>query len=302
MDIAEKIKNLKKKKNAVILAHNYQLPEIHKVADFLGDSLGLSIQASRTAADIIVFCGVYFMAETAKILSPSKTVLIPDKRSGCPMADMITADDVRALKRKHPGAKVLCYVNTPAEVKAESDFCCTSANAVKMAKEAFREDEEVIFVPDKNLASYVSGVTKREFIVWEGYCPAHVNILPSEIKAKQEKYPDALVLVHPECAEEIINLADGVLSTEAMCRYAANSPAKEFIIGTETGMIYRLQRENPGKYFYPASESSVCEDMKKITLDKVAASLENMQDEVILPDDVIIRAKDSIYRMLKFID
>ncbi len=226
MELVKKIKRLKKEKNAVILAHNYQIPEVQDIADYVGDSLGLSIQASKTKADVIVFCGVYFMAETAKILSPDKTVLIPDKNAGCPMADMITAEELRKLKAEHPQAKVLCYVNTTAEVKAECDVCCTSGNAEKIVRDVFREDEEIIFVPDQYLAHYISTRIGRDFILWKGYCPTHVKILPEDIAKKRALYKNAEVIVHPECPAGITSIADKVLSTEGMCRYIRESKAQ----------------------------------------------------------------------------
>jgi quinolinate synthase len=201
--LVEKIERLKEQRRAVILAHNYQLPEVQDCADFVGDSLGLSIEASKTDAEVIVFCGVHFMAETAKILSPGKTVLLPDKNAGCPMADMITAEQLRALKAEHPGAKVLCYVNTSAEVKAECDLCCTSANAVRMVGEVLKDAEEIIFVPDRYLAAFVAGKTGREFIIWPGFCPTHARILPEHIEAARALHPGAVVMVHPECRPEV---------------------------------------------------------------------------------------------------
>lgn len=300
MEIVEKIKNLKEKRKAVILAHNYQLPEIQDIADFVGDSLGLSIQASKTPAEVIVFCGVYFMAETAKIISPQKTVLIPEPRAGCPMADMITAEQLKELKKKHPNAKVLCYVNTSAHVKAESDLCCTSANAVKMVKEALKDEKEIIFVPDKYLADYVGSQTGREFFAWSGWCPTHVKILPENVLVQKKLHPEAEVLVHPECTPAVIKLADRVFSTEGMVKYVKTSPAKEFIIGTEIGLIYRLKKENPGKNFYPASELAVCPNMKLTTLEKVLVCLEEMTHPIELKPEVRGRAKQSLQKMLDF--
>ncbi len=249
MGLAEKIAKLKRERNAVILVHNYQIPEVQDIADFIGDSLGLSMQAAKTDADVIVFCGVYFMAETAKILSPDKTVLIPDKSAGCPMADMINAGQLRALKSEHPGAKVLCYVNTTAEVKAECDLCCTSANAAKMAGEVMRDEKEIIFVPDKYLAAFVTRRTGREFITWRGFCPTHAALLPEHLLEQKRLHPEALTIVHPECPPAVIDVADQALSTEGMCRFVQESKTKEFIIGTEIGILHRLRKENPGKIF-----------------------------------------------------
>lgn len=302
MNLREKVLEWKKKRNAVILVHNYQLPEVQDIADYLGDSLGLSRQAARTDADVIVFCGVYFMAETAKILSPEKVVLIPDPAAGCPMADMITAEQLRSLKAHFPKAKTLCYVNTPAEVKAECDLCCTSANAIKVVKEAFDDNEEIIFVPDKYLTYYVSQKLNREFIPWQGYCPTHVRILAQDIETKKRQYPDALVMVHPECRPEVIALADEVLSTEGMCRFARQSSARKFIVGTEIGIIYRLKKENPDKEFIPASELAICPNMKLTTLEKVLWALQDLKHEIILSPEIINRARLSIEGMLSFVD
>jgi len=298
-ELVEKIMRLKEKRNAVILVHNYQLPEVQDIADFLGDSLGLSIQAGKTDADVIVFCGVYFMAETAKIISPEKTVLIPDKNAGCPMADMITARGLKKFKENYPGRNVLCYVNTPAEVKAECDLCCTSANAVEVVTKAFRDEEEIIFVPDKYLGDYVYRMTAKKMIFWNGYCPVHVKIMAEDIKEQKKFHPQAEVVVHPECTPEVIALADAVYSTQGMVRYIKESNSREFIIGTEVGIIYRLKRENPDKEFYPASEHAVCEDMKKINLGKILRALEEMKYEVQLPLEIIEKSRGSIQKMLE---
>lgn len=297
--IVDAINELKRKRKAVILVHNYQLPEIHEIADFVGDSLGLSIEAARTDADIIVFCGVYFMAETAKILSPHKRVIIPEPEAGCPMADMITAKQLKELKALYPQAKVLCYVNTSAEVKAECDYCCTSANAVKIVRSAFEEKDEIIFVPDKYLANYVQTQTGREFIVWQGYCPSHVKITPHDIMTRKKEHPSAKVIVHPECTPEVIRLADYVFSTEGMCKFCKDTADKDFIIGTETGIIYRLKKENPDKNFYPASEKAICPNMKKTTLEKVLWALEDMKHEIIISEEIIVKARKSIQRMIE---
>ncbi|MDI6741209.1 MAG: quinolinate synthase NadA [Smithella sp.] len=298
-DIRSKIKHLKTEKNAVILAHNYQLPEIQDIADFVGDSLGLSIEASRTKASVIVFCGVHFMAETAKILSPDKTVLLPDVNSGCPMADMINPEALKSLQTQHPGAVTMCYVNSSAEVKSLCDYCCTSANALKMAQKIIPDHKKIIFVPDKYLAQYVSDQANHHFITWEGYCPVHAEISPQDIMQQKSLHPQAKVIVHPECRPEVTACADLVASTEGMSKFIINSPDKEFIIGTELGIIHRLQKENPDKIFHPASEKAVCTDMKKITLEKVLWSLENLSFEITLPQDVLIKARRSIDRMLQ---
>ena len=298
MTLTEKIHKRKAERNAVILAHNYQLPEVQDIADYVGDSLGLSIEAARTDAAVIVFCGVHFMAETAKILSPEKTVLIPDEKAGCPMADMITGEQLRALKAEHPGAAVLCYVNTSAEVKAECDLCCTSANAVQMVQDVLKKEKEIIFAPDRYLADYVATQTGRKFITWQGFCPTHARILPEHILEQKALHPDALVLVHPECPRELIRLADKVASTEGMCRFIQESPAKEFIVGTEQGIIHRMQKENPGKIFYPVSKLAVCPNMKLTTLEKILWSLEDMAYEITVPEAIMNRARRSIERMV----
>jgi quinolinate synthase len=299
MEIKDKINKLKKEKNAVILAHNYQLPEVQDIADFVGDSLGLSIEASRTDASVIVFCGVHFMAETAKILSPQKTVLLPEANAGCPMADMLNAEDLKSLQEKNPGALTMCYVNTTAAVKSLCDYCCTSANAVKMAQKILTSNKKIIFVPDKHLADYVSRQSGHEFIVWDGYCPVHAGILPEHIMEAKSRHPNVKVIVHPECPSAIIAIADVVTSTEGMSRYIKSSPDKEFIIGTEIGIIHRLKKENPDKVFYPASQKAVCQDMKKINLEKVLRSLENMSYEITLPQEISEKARLSIDRMLQ---
>ncbi|MDK2896620.1 MAG: quinolinate synthase [Candidatus Atribacteria bacterium] len=300
MTIQDRIKELKQEKNAIILVHNYQLPEVQAIADYLGDSLGLSLQAAQTKADLIVFCGVYFMAETAKILSPEKTVIIPEPGAGCPMADTITPREMQELKKQHPEAHGLCYVNTSAAVKAECDIACTSANALSVVQKGLTHAKSIIFVPDKYLAHYISTQTGRDFITWEGYCPVHAGILPQHILEKKRLHPQAEILVHPECRPEVAELADYVLSTEGMCRRAKASPAQEFIVGTEVGILHRLIRENPGKQFIPASEEAICPDMKKITLEKVLLSLEAETPKVELSKEVISRAQKSIERMLQF--
>lgn len=299
MTITEKINQLKKEKNAVILAHNYELPEIQDIADFVGDSLGLSMEAAKTDASVIVFCGVHFMAETAKILSPQKTVLLPEKDAGCPMADMIDAAALKALQSAHPGAITMCYVNSSAAVKALCDYCCTSANALKMAEKILPQNNEIIFVPDQYLARYVSAQLRHDFILWEGYCPIHAEITPEDIRKARSLHPGAKVIVHPECKPSITALADIVSSTEGMARYVKNSTDSEFIIGTEIGIIYRMQKENPRKTFYPASDKAICADMKKITLEKVLWSMENLAYEITLDPEIAAKAERSIERMLQ---
>lgn len=293
----EKILELKQEKNAIILAHNYQRPEIQDVADFVGDSFALSQQASRTDADVILFCGVDFMAESASILSPDKTVLIPDKDAECPMAAMITRQELVEMKLKYPDAAVVCYVNTSASVKAESDICCTSANAVEVANSLYCD--EIIFVPDKNLALYVARFTDRTIIPWEGYCPTHHQILPHDIRNAKEQHPDAEVIVHPECRPEVIDLADGVCSTGGIIRYVKSSHSDEFIIGTESGILHRLKKEFPEKRFHAVSDYTICPVMKMVTLSDVVRSLENLEYVVTVPDDVQERAKRALDRMLE---
>lgn len=297
-ELIKKINRLKKERNALILSHNYQAGEIQDIADYLGDSLELSRKAAETDAAVIVFCGVHFMAETASILCPDKKILMPDINAGCPMADMITREGLHALKEKHPKAVVVGYVNTSAEVKAEIDICCTSTNAVGVVN-SIKHASEIIFVPDKYLADYVSSRTDKKIIAWDGFCPSHVKILPSDIKRERKLHPQAEVMVHPECTREVIALADKVFSTSGMCKYAAESEIKEFIVGTETGMLYRLAKENRGKKFYAASEAAVCPNMRLNTLEKVLWSLEDMKYEVKVPEDIRVKAKKAVDRMLQ---
>ena len=301
MDITDQIKSLKKERNAVILAHNYQLPEVQDIADFVGDSLGLSMTAAGTDADLIVFCGVHFMAETAKILSPSKTVLLPDPKAGCPMADMIDAEGLEKLQALHPHAVTLCYVNTSAEVKAHCDYCCTSGNALKMVKHILKTHGEIIFIPDKYLARWVSDQVGHPFITWNGFCPTHARILPEDIQRARQLHPQAKVLVHPECKPELTALADVVASTEKMCRFVSDDEAREFIIGTEMGIIHRMKKENPAKQFFPVSERAVCPNMKRITLEKILWSLQDLTYEITVPPDIADKARTSIKRMLEIV-
>ncbi len=266
--IIEKISELKKKHNDVILAHNYQRGEIQDVADFVGDSLGLSQQPARTDADLIVFCGVHFMAATAAMLPPDKTVIMPDEHAGCPMASMITARELKEKKKLYPNAKVVCYVNTTAAVKAESDICCTSSNAVKIVS-SIPENEEIIFVPDKSLGAYVASCLDREMIYWEGYCPTHHRILAEQIVKMKSEHPNAEVVVHPECTQDVIALADHVASTTGILNYAKSSNSKEFVIGTELGILHRMKKENPDKTFMPVTPLSDCPNMKLNTLEKL---------------------------------
>ncbi len=296
--VLEKIDRLKKTRNAVILAHNYQPGEIQDLADFCGDSLALSIKAAETDADVIVFCGVLFMAETAAILSPEKTVLLPEKYAGCPLADMITAEQLQILSKQHPEAVVVCYVNSSAEIKAQSDYCCTSSNAVELVN-SLPEDKEIIFVPDQHLGRFVSQRTGRELILWPGYCPTHILITEDDIKRAKALYPQAIVLAHPECSEPVKELADELLSTGQMLRFAEKSDGGQFIVATETGIIHTLQKQNPNAEFFAASEKAICPNMKKITLEKVLWSLEDMQYEITVSEEIRGKAKKALDRMVE---
>jgi quinolinate synthase len=295
----ERIARLKEERNAVILAHNYQRGEVQDIADFVGDSLELSQNAAKTDAEVIVFCGVHFMAETASILCPERSVLLPDKNAGCPMANMITAEELIRRKKDLPGAAVVCYVNSTAAVKAESDICCTSANAVKVIQKL--DAWEILFIPDQYLGQYVSTQTEKKMHFWPGYCPTHMKILPNHITRLRQKHPQAKVVVHPECRPDVIGLADEVLSTGGMCRYAGREDVSQMIVGTETGIIHRLRKENPGKEFIPASERAVCPNMKLITLHKVLRSLEEMKPEVKVPEEIRLQAKTAVDRMLQVV-
>jgi len=295
-ELIEKIEILRRERNAVILAHNYQRSEVQDIADFVGDSLELSQNAAKTDAEVIIFCGVHFMAETASILCPEKTVLLPDMEAGCPLANMVNAEELRERKRQLPGAAVVCYINSTAEVKAESEVCCTSANALRVIQEL--DAEEVLFVPDQYLGHYVSTRTDKEMYFWPGYCPTHMKILPKHIADLRQVYPQATVVVHPECRPEVIALADEVLSTGGMCRYASREDVSQIIVGTELGIIHRLKKENPGKEFIPASKGAVCPNMKLITLEKVLWSLEEMTPQVRVPENIRLKARAAVDRML----
>jgi len=295
--LVERILSLREKRNAVILTHNYQLGEVQDIADFVGDSLGLSQNAAGTDAEVIVFCGVHFMAETAAIICPEKTVLLPDINAGCPMADMITAEGLRKKKEEFPNATVVCYVNSTAEVKAESDVCCTSANAAKVVESL--DSKEILFVPDQYLGHYVSTKTDKKMILWPGYCPTHVKIQPEHSTKLRQEHPQARVVVHPECRPEVIALADEVLSTGGMCQYAHRSDVKEMIVGTDVGIIHRLKKENPDKKFFPILDGAVCPNMKLINLEKVLWSLEDMTFEVKVPEEIRLKAKEAVDKMLE---
>ncbi len=296
-NIVNKINDLKKQKNAVILSHCYQNIEIDEVADYVGDSLYLSQRAADTDADIIVFAGVYFMAETAKILSPQKKVLLPRVESGCLMADMLNIEELRHFKAQHPGAPVVCYVNSTAEVKAESDICCTSANAVKVVSSL--PDKKILFVPDRGLGAYVaSRLPDKEIVSFYGYCPTHMRITPKEVQALKDRYKDAEVLVHPECHMEVIKMADFVGSTSGIMKHSRESGAKTFIIATEKGVVERLQRDLPGKTFIQVSEKAICENMKWNTLEDILISLEKEVNEIFVEPQLAQKAYNAINRML----
>src|SRR3990170_1438655 len=308
-ELVEEILRLKEKRNAVILSHNYQVPEVQDIADFVGDSLGLSQAAARTRADMIVFCGVHFMAETASIICPSKKVLIPDLEAGCSLAATIDADQLRAWKRQHPNAAVVSYINTTAEVKAESDYVCTSSNAVKVVN-SIPPDRKVLFLPDLFLGAYVKEKTGREIEIWPGECHVHAGITPDVVNQKLSEYPDAEFLIHPECGcvTQFMYFAEKgdfnpkmthVFSTEGMVRHARQSQADKFVVATETGILHRMRKESPGKLFLPMKEDAVCQYMKMITLEKVADSLRNMVYEVRVPRETADRARLAIQRMLE---
>lgn len=296
--LSREIGELKEKRRAVILAHFYQRPEVQDVADFVGDSLQLAQQAAATDARVIVFCGVYFMAESAKILSPDKTVLLPELEAGCPLADMAAAEAVRARKEEMPGCTVVTYVNSSAAVKAESDIVCTSSNALKVIT-SLPEDRPILFVPDGNLGNYVSRMTGRTLTLWDGYCHVHNRLTPEEIKAARAEHPEAPVVVHPECRPEVIDLADHVASTGGMLRYARNSPASSFIIGTEQGMLYPLRKACPDKNFYPAARHMLCPNMKLTTLEKVKWALVDMEPGIEVDPEIRVKARRALARMLE---
>jgi quinolinate synthase len=299
-DLTKKIKELKNSMDAVILAHNYQVSEVQLIADYLGDSLELSKIAAKTKNQIIVFAGVKFMAETAKILSPDKTVLLPRLDAGCPMADMITLDELRELKAKHPNALVVTYVNSTAEIKAESDICCTSANAVNIVKNI--EAKEVIFIPDRNLGSYIQSlVPDKKITLFEGYCYVHNRIKKEEITLTKEKYPEAKIMVHPEVPMEVIKMADEVLSTSGMLKFAKESKAKTFIVATEQGLLERMGRENPDKEFLPALKPKICSNMKRTSLEDVYDALNEKKYEIIISPEISKRAVSALNKMITYL-
>lgn len=297
VNLKDRILKLKAEKQAIILAHNYQPPAIQDIADLTGDSLELSRQAASTTAEVIVFCGVAFMAETAAVLNPGKIVILPRLEAGCPMADMITPDDMFTIKRKHPGVPIVTYVNSTAAVKAESTVCCTSANSIRVV-ESFLDADTVYMTPDQNLAKYTAKHTQKKVHYWHGYCPIHHNLSAQQVRQRKEEYPGAIFLAHPECRPEVLDLADLVQSTSGMLRYVHKSPRQSFIIGTEEGILYPMRQQNPDKSFYPASDNLICPDMKKITLNDVCQSLETLQPRVTVPEEIRQKAIKAVERML----
>lgn len=295
-EIKHEIKTLLGERNGILLAHNYMRDEVQEIADITGDSLGLSIEAAKTDASVIVFCGVHFMAESASILAPDKTVLLPRLDAGCPMADMVTVQELKELKALHPGVPVVTYVNSSARIKAISDICCTSANAVKVVKSM--PDSEIIFVPDRNLGRYVARYTDKTFHYWDGYCPTHERLKPDAIIRLKQEFPDALFICHPECNPEVEALADHVCSTTGMYDYCRKNPARRFIIGTEAGILYRLKKENPDKEFILASPALICPNMKLTSLEDILESLRTMTPVVKVPEEIRIPAKRALDRML----
>jgi quinolinate synthase len=296
-ELSNEIRHLKKERDAVILAHVYQRPEVQDVADYVGDSLGLSQQAAATSAKVIIFCGVHFMAESASILSPDKIVVLPEEEAGCPMADMVDAVSLERKKQEMPGAAVVCYVNTSAEVKALCDIACTSANGVKVV-ESLPPEQPVLFVPDKNLGSYIASKTGREIALWDGCCNVHDRLTVEDIRKAKAAHPQALVLVHPECRPEVVALADKVASTTGMVRFVSGSEAREFIIGTESGILSQLRKTSPDKKFYMASGDLICPNMKKTTLESVHRALLTLQPRVDVPEDIRQKAARCLERML----
>ena len=297
-DLQNRIKKLLKEKNAILLVHYYQRGEIQDIADILGDSLALSIEAARTDADIIVFAGVRFMAESAAILSPDKTVLLPREESGCPLADMITVEQLEKARAEDPDASVVTYVNSSAEVKAHSDICCTSANALKVVN-SITDAKRVLMIPDGNLAHYTALHTDREVIPWKGYCPVHHFVTPEEVRSVKDQYPQAKFAAHPECRPEVLEMADSVGSTGGIIKFARETDAKEIIVGTELGIIHQLEKENPDKTFIPVSEKLICRDMKYITLEDIHDALVEMKHVVTVPDEIRADANRALNRMLE---
>jgi quinolinate synthase len=297
--ILDNINSLKKQKNAVILAHTYQPAEIQDIADFVGDSYSLSVEATKVKADTIIFCGVMFMAETSAILNPAKKVIIPEPKAGCPMAEMITADELVAVMKKNPDHIVICYVNSTADIKALSDICCTSSNALKIVRQ-IPKDQGIIFVPDKHLGSYIQEKSGRPMVLWDGFCPTHVRITPDMIMTARKTHPAAAVLIHPEAPKASRDLADRVFSTGGMCDFVKTDPGRDYIIATETGIIHTLTKQNPEKRFFPVSDQALCPNMKKMTLDKVEGALDGSFGMVVnVPADIAEKARKSLVRMLE---
>jgi quinolinate synthase len=294
--LEERISELKKELNALIVAHNYQRPEVQDIADITGDSLELARECTEVDCDLIVFCGVRFMAESVAILNPSRTVLLSEESAGCPLADMIDVEALREWKQRYPRAAVVSYVNSSAAVKAESDFCCTSANSIKLIESI--PDGEILFVPDQYLGHYTSTKTDKRLILYPGYCPVHRRLKPEHIIRAKELYPDAAVIVHPECIPEVIASADAALSTSQMLRYAKESPARSFLVGTEIGMLHRLRKESPERDFHPLSMGLVCPDMKKTRLEDVVQVMEERRNVVKVPEEIRVKAKQALDRML----
>lgn len=294
--LKERIAKLKEELRAVIVAHNYQRPEVQDIADFIGDSLELSRQCAEVDAETIVFCGVRFMAETAAIINPDRTVLLSEGSAGCPLADMINIDELRGWRQRYPGASVVCYINSSAESKAESDVCCTSANSDKVVNSVTNDD--IIFIPDQNLGAYTATKTKKRLILYPGFCYVHHRLKPEQVKLAKQLHPEAQVLVHPECQLEVIALAEAALSTSQMLRYVKASTHQSFIIGTEEGLLHRLRLENPDKSFYLISNSQICTDMKKTTLETVVRTMELRQNIVTVPEEVRLKAKQAVDQML----
>ncbi|MCR4400887.1 MAG: quinolinate synthase NadA [Syntrophomonadaceae bacterium] len=296
--LVQRVQERRRELNAVVLAHFYQPPEIQDLADFVGDSLQLSVQAAETEAAVIVFCGVRFMAESAKILNPARTVVLPEPRAGCPMADMVTAAQLREARERTPGLQVVCYVNSSAEVKAESDICCTSSNAVRVVR-SLDPDRPILFVPDRNLAHFVSRQTGRQLMVLEGCCPIHDRVTLQDLQAARRAHPGAEVMVHPECRPEVTEAADQVLSTGGMLEYVGRSPAREFIVGTEEGLLYPLRKRYPDRQFHLLRAGFVCPDMKLITLPALVRALERLEERIEVEEGVRVRAETALRRMLE---
>lgn len=295
--LQQQIRKLARERNALLLAHNYQRDEVQEVADITGDSLALSMEAAKTACDVIVFCGVHFMAESAAILAPEKTVLLPRPDSGCPMADMVTAEGLIALKAEHPDATVVTYVNSSAAVKAESDICCTSSNAISVTRS--QPAKKLLMVPDRNLGRYIARrVPEKDYIFWEGYCPTHDRLKTEEIIQAKADHPGALFMAHPECRPEILELADHICSTSGMYEFARTNPATTFIVGTEEGILWRLRKENPEKTFIIPSRGLICPNMKLTSLEDILKSLETLEPRITVPEPIRLRALTALERML----